>query len=102
MRRILVDAARERRSRKQGGDAERINIDEKAIFSPEPAESMLALDGALEDFAKIAPRQARVVELRYFAGLIEEEIAEITKTSTRTMERDWQFARSWLMRELSR
>jgi RNA polymerase sigma factor (TIGR02999 family) len=102
MRRILVDTARERRARKRGGDAERVHIDEKAIFSPEPEESMLALDAALEDFAKIAPRQARVVELRYFAGLIEDEMAEITKTSTRTVERDWQFARSWLMRELSR
>jgi RNA polymerase sigma factor (sigma-70 family) len=60
------------------------------------------LDDALEAFAKLAPRQAKVVELRYFAGLSEEEIAEVTKTSIRTIERDWQFARSWLMRELSR
>jgi RNA polymerase sigma factor (TIGR02999 family) len=102
MRRILVDAARARRSGKRGGDAEHVNIDDAAIFSPEPEESMLRLDEALEEFARIAPRQARVVELRYFAGLSEEEIAEITKTSTRTVERDWQFARSWLMRELSR
>jgi RNA polymerase sigma factor (TIGR02999 family) len=101
MRRILVDAARARRSRKRGGNAERVNIDAGPILAPEPEESMVALDAALEDFAKIAPRQARVVELRYFAGLNAEEIAEITKTSTRTVERDWQFARSWLMRELS-
>jgi RNA polymerase sigma factor (TIGR02999 family) len=102
MRRILVDTARARRARKRGGDAERVNIDDVAIFASEGEESMLALDEALEEFARIAPRQARVVELRYFAGLNEEEIAEITKTSTRTVERDWQFARSWLMRELSR
>jgi len=102
MRRILVDAARARGSRKRGGSAKRVNVDEVAVVAPEPEESMVALDAALEAFAKLAPRQARVVELRYFAGLSEEEIAEVTKTSTRTIERDWQFARSWLMRELSR
>jgi RNA polymerase sigma factor (TIGR02999 family) len=102
MRRILVDAARARGSRKRGGGAERVNVDEVAVLSPEPGEGIMALDAALEAFAKLAPRQARVVELRYFAGLSEEEIAEVTKTSTRTIERDWQFARSWLMRELSR
>jgi RNA polymerase sigma factor (TIGR02999 family) len=102
MRRILVDAARERGARKRGGGAERVNIDEVAVLSPEPEESLVDLDAALEAFAKLAPRQGKVVELRYFAGLSEEEIAEITKTSTRTVERDWQFARSWLMRELSR
>jgi RNA polymerase sigma factor (TIGR02999 family) len=102
MRRILVDAARARGSHKRGGGAERVNVDEVAIVSPDPDRSIMALDAALEEFAKLAPRQARVVELPYFAGLSEEEIAEVTKTSTRTIERDWQFARSWLMRELSR
>jgi RNA polymerase sigma factor (TIGR02999 family) len=92
MRRILVDAARARGSRKRGGGAEKVNVDEVAVLSPEPEESILALDAALEAFAKLAPRQAKVVELRYFAGLSEEEIAEVTKTSTRTIERDWQFA----------
>jgi RNA polymerase sigma factor (TIGR02999 family) len=102
MRRILVDAARARSSRKRVGGAEKVNVDEVAVLSPEPEESIIALDAALEAFAKLAPRQAKVVELRYFAGLSEEEIAAVTKTSTRTIERDWQFARSWLMRELSR
>jgi RNA polymerase sigma factor (TIGR02999 family) len=102
MRRILVDAARGRGARKRGGGAAKVNVDEVAVISPEPEESMVDLDAALEAFAKLAPRQAKVVELRYFAGLSEEEIAEITKTSTRTVERDCQFARSWLMRELSR
>jgi RNA polymerase sigma factor (TIGR02999 family) len=102
MRRILVDAARARGSHKRGGGAEKVNVDEVAVLSPEPEESIIALDDALEAFAKLAPRQAKVVELRYFAGLSEEEIAEVTKTSIRTIERDWQFARSWLMRELSR
>jgi RNA polymerase sigma factor (TIGR02999 family) len=102
MRRILVDAARARGSRKRGGGAERVNVDEVAVLSPEPEESIVAVDAALEAFAKLAPRQARVVELRYFAGLSEEEIAEVTKTSTRTVERDWKIARAWMTRELSR
>ncbi len=102
MRRILVDTARARGSHKRGGSAKRVNVDEVAVLSPQPEESIVALDEALQAFAKLAPRQAKVVELRYFAGLSEEEIAEVTKTTTRTVERDWQFARSWLMRELSR
>ncbi len=102
MRRILVDAARARGARKRGGGAERVEVDESAILSPEPEESILALEEALVAFAKLAPRQAKVVELRYFGGLSDEEIAQVTKTSIRTIERDWQFARSWLMRELSR
>jgi RNA polymerase sigma factor (sigma-70 family) len=60
------------------------------------------LDDALEAFSKLAPRQAKGVELRYFGGLSEEEAAEVLKISTRTVRRDWDFAKSWLMRELSR
>jgi RNA polymerase sigma factor (sigma-70 family) len=58
------------------------------------------LDEALEAFAEVAPRQAKLVELRYFGGLSEEEIAEVLKISPRTVRRDWEFAKSWLMREL--
>jgi RNA polymerase sigma factor (TIGR02999 family) len=101
MRRILVDGARARGCGKRGGGAAKVNIDDVAAFLPGPEDSIVALDLALEEFAKVAPRQAKVVELRYFAGLSEEEIAGIMQTSTRTIERDWQFARSWLMRELS-
>jgi RNA polymerase sigma factor (TIGR02999 family) len=102
MRRILVDAARVRGTRKRGGGAEKMNVDEVAVVSPEPEQSVVALDHALEEFAKVAPRQAKVVELRYFGGLSEEEIAAVMSVSTRTVERDWQFARSWLMRDLGR
>jgi RNA polymerase sigma factor (TIGR02999 family) len=77
-------------------------MDETAVLSPAPDASVLALDDALNEFAEIAPRQAKVVELRYFGGLSEEEIAEVLKVSARTVRRDWDFARSWLMRELSR
>lgn len=100
MRRILVDAARVRASHKRGGGAEHVNFDETAVVSPQPGRSLIALDGALTAFAQIAPRPAKVVELRYFGGLKEEEIVEVLKISPRTVRRDWEFARVWLAREL--
>ena len=102
MRRILVDAARARSSHKRGGGAIKVNVDEALVVSPERDSSLVALDEALEAFAKLAPRQAQVVELRYFGGLSEGEIAEVLKTSPRTVRRDWDFAKSWLKRELRR
>jgi RNA polymerase sigma factor (TIGR02999 family) len=101
MRRILVDAARARASVKRGHGKVRVNFDETAIVSPQPDRSMVALDDALATFAEVAPRQAKVVELRYFGGLQEEEIVEVLKISPRTVRRDWDFARAWLARELS-
>jgi RNA polymerase sigma factor (TIGR02999 family) len=100
MRRILVDAARARASHKRGAGAVHVNFDETAVISPEPDRSMVALDDALGAFAQISPRQAKVVELRYFGGLSEEEIVEVLKVSPRTVRRDWEFARVWLAREL--
>jgi RNA polymerase sigma factor (TIGR02999 family) len=102
MRRILVDDARARASLKRGRGAVRVNFDENAIVSPESDRSIVALDDALAAFAETAPRQAKVVELRYFGGLQEEEIVEVLKISLRTVRRDWDFARAWLARELSR
>jgi RNA polymerase sigma factor (TIGR02999 family) len=101
MRRILVDAARARASHKRGGGGVRVNFDETAVVSPEPDNTVLALDDALAAFAEVAPRQAKVVELRYFGGLQEEEIVEVMRISPRTVRRDWNFARAWLARELS-
>lgn len=100
MRRILVDAARSRGSDKRGGGIVKVNLDEAPLFSPEPDRFILDLDGALEELARLAPRQAMVVELRYFGGLSEDETAEAMKTSPRTVRRDWQFAKAWLSREL--
>jgi RNA polymerase sigma factor (TIGR02999 family) len=100
MRRILVDAARARGARKRGAGAAHVNLDEAAVLSAAPDRAMVALDDALGAFAQIAPRQARVVELRYFGGLNEEEIVEVLKISPRTVRRDWEFARVWLAREL--
>jgi RNA polymerase sigma factor (TIGR02999 family) len=101
MRRILVDAARRKRSRKRGDGAVRVNLEETAVLAPEPDRSLIALDDALTAFSQIAARQARVVELRYFGGLSEDEIANVMKISTRTVRRDWEFARVWLARELA-
>lgn len=101
MRRILVDAARARRSHKRGGMAPQVNIDETAVLSPTTDRSILALDEALTAFSQVAPRQAKVVELRYFGGLTEEEIVAALDISPRTVRRDWDFAKAWLLRELS-
>jgi RNA polymerase sigma factor (TIGR02999 family) len=101
MRRILVDAARVRGSQKRGGMVEKVNLDETAVLSSAPDRSILALDDALTAFSRMAPRQAKVVELRYFGGLTEEEIVVALKISPRTVRRDWDLARVWLLRELS-
>jgi RNA polymerase sigma factor (TIGR02999 family) len=102
MRRILVDAARARRSLKRGGVAVKANLDEAALLSTAPDRTILALDEALTEFARLAPRQARVVELRYFGGLTEEEIVAALDISPRTVRRDWDFAKAWLVLELDR
>ncbi len=101
MRRILVDACRKRGSRRLGGIGLKINLDETALLSPVPDRSVLALDDALTAFSQVAPRQAKLVELRYFGGLTEEEIVVALEISPRTARRDWQLARAWLQRELS-
>ena len=100
MRRILVDAARARNSDKRGGKAPKVNIEETALLSAAPDRSILALDGALSAFSQIAPRQAKVVELRYFGGLSTEEIVAALDISPRTVRRDWDLAKAWLWREL--
>lgn len=102
MRRVLVDAARARGARRRDGAPSRVNLDESAVLSPEPDRSTIALDDALTAFSQVAPRQARVVELRYFGGMTEEEIVAALNISPRTVRRDWHFARAWLLSELSR
>jgi RNA polymerase sigma factor (TIGR02999 family) len=101
MRRILVDAARARGAHKRGGGAVKMDLDETAFLSDSPDRSILALDEALTAFSQVAPRQAKVVELRYFGGLTEEEIVATLKISSRTVRRDWDLAKAWLLRELS-
>jgi RNA polymerase sigma factor (TIGR02999 family) len=101
MRRILVDAARARGSRRRGGIPAKVNLDESVILSPAADRSILAVDESLTAFSRVAPRQANVVELRYFGGLTEEEIAAALQISPRTVRRDWDLAKAWLSRELS-
>jgi RNA polymerase sigma factor (TIGR02999 family) len=101
MRRILVDAARARGSRKRGGAVPKVSLDETVVLSPAPDRAIVALDEALTAFSLVAPRQAKVVELRYFGGLTEEEIVLAMKISPRTVRRDWNFAKAWLLRELN-
>jgi RNA polymerase sigma factor (TIGR02999 family) len=101
MRRILVDAARSRGAGKRGGGVIKVNMEESAILSPEPDRAIVALDDALKTLAQLFPRQAKVVELRYFAGLSVEQTVEAMGASERTVMRDWDFAKAWLSRELS-
>jgi RNA polymerase sigma factor (TIGR02999 family) len=100
MRRILVDAARSRNAHRRGGMIRKVNIEETALLSAAPDRSILALDEALTAFSQMAPRQAKVVELRYFGGLTEEEIVAALEISPRTLRRDWKLAKAWLQREL--
>jgi RNA polymerase sigma-70 factor (ECF subfamily) len=100
MRRILVEFARSRGSHKRGGDVRKVPLDEAAILSPEPDENLLALDGALNALAAFEPRKAKVVELRFFGGMTQEETAEALGISSDTVLRDWKSAKLWLWREM--
>lgn len=99
MRRILVDHARRRRAAKREG-GERITLEELAVESPARSVDLIALDDALVRLAALDPRQARVVELRFFAGLDIEQTAESLGISPATVKRDWTFARAFLQREM--
>ncbi|MDX1532262.1 MAG: sigma-70 family RNA polymerase sigma factor [Rhodothermales bacterium] len=100
MRRILINYAHRRKAQKRGGGVAAVTLDEEAQGLPTRIEDLLALDQALDRLAAQSERQARVVELRFFAGLKEEEIAEALGVSAPTVRRDWRFARTWLSREL--
>lgn len=100
MRRILLSMARAHRSEKRGGEASRVTLDE-ALIPDGPGSDVVAVDEALKSLEELDARKARVVELRFFGGLTTEETAEVMKTSTRTIEREWSLAQAWLLRELS-
>src|SRR3977135_74562 len=101
MRRILVDFARSRRYHKRGGGAHLVTFDENLVVSKDRTKDIVALDDALKALTEVDPRTGQVVELRYFGGLTVEETAEVLKISTDTVLRDWKFARTWLLRELT-
>jgi RNA polymerase sigma-70 factor (ECF subfamily) len=102
MRRILVDHARERHAVKRGGIADNIPLDDALqISSNERSVDLVALDEALDRLAKLDPRQAKVVELRYFSGLSNDETAEVLGVSNATVRLDWSIAKAWLRQQLS-
>jgi RNA polymerase sigma factor (TIGR02999 family) len=96
MRRILVNHARDRRAAKRPGDRDQVSLSLLADERVTPDVDVIALEEALEGLAGRDPRMARVVELRFFGGLTMEEIAEVLEISRATVERDWNFARTWL------
>jgi RNA polymerase sigma factor (TIGR02999 family) len=102
MRRILVDAARRRHVRKRGGGANPVTLDEAQVVAPGRGQDLIALDEALDALAAFDQRKARIVEMRFFAGLSVREIAAVLEVSEDTVTRDWNFAKTWLLRELSK
>ena len=100
MRRILVENARRKQTRKHGGDQRRADLDLDALVVPEPEMDLLALDAALDRLAECDPQKARLVELRYFAGLTGDQAAAILGISPSSVDRQWVYTRAWLRREL--
>jgi RNA polymerase sigma factor (TIGR02999 family) len=101
MRRILIDHARRYNYAKRGAGAQKISLDETAVAARDRAAELLSLDEALHRLAEIDQRRSRVVELRFFGGLDNDEIAAVLKISPNTVTRDWNLARAWLYQELS-
>lgn len=103
MRQILVDFARRRQKLKRGGDqTHQVSLDEALTIAPERSADLVALDDALRALEQLSARQSKIVELRFFGGLTEEETAEALGISPRTARGDWSLAKVWLLRELSR
>ena len=100
MRRILIDHARGHSREKRGGDDKKVSLDEAFIFSEQKADELLAVDDSLNQLAKIDPRQAKTVEMRFFGGLSIEEAAEVLGVSPKTVKRDWSVAKAWLYADL--
>jgi RNA polymerase sigma factor (TIGR02999 family) len=100
MRRILVDSARARNNQRRGGEVVKVSLDEAVVVARDPRQDLVAVDDALGRLQTVHPRQAEVVELRFFGGLTLEETASALGVSVDTVKRDWRFAKLWLLREL--
>ena len=100
MRRILVDHARSRSRVKRGGGVQMVSLAEQAVISNDVAE-VIAVDDALKNLAEMDPRKAQIVEMKFFGGLTNEEVAEMLKVTSRTVEREWRKAKAWLHRTIS-
>lgn len=101
MRHILVDYARSKNSQKRGGMQEKVTLEETLMVSSQNTDHIIRLNEAMLQLADLDARKSRVVELKYFGGLTNEEVAEVLKISPETVKRDWRFSRTWLLRELS-
>jgi RNA polymerase sigma factor (TIGR02999 family) len=101
MRRILVDHARSRSRAKRGGKAQMVSLAEQAVMSKEVAD-VIALDESLNNLAELDPRKSQIVEMKFFGGLTNEEVAEVLKVTSRTVEREWRKAKAWLHRAISK
>jgi RNA polymerase sigma-70 factor (ECF subfamily) len=101
MRRILIDHARRYAYAKRGGGARQVSLEEVATVARADLSEFVRLDEALKSLAELDPRRSQVVELRYFGGLNNEEIAGVLKISENTVTRDWNMARAWLYRQLT-
>jgi RNA polymerase sigma factor (TIGR02999 family) len=101
MRRILVDHARAHRAKKRGGTHELLRLEEALVFSGPRSMELVALDEALTRLSHRDPRQSRIVELRFFGGMSEEETGAALGISTRTVKRDWRIAKAWLYKEIN-
>jgi RNA polymerase sigma factor (TIGR02999 family) len=102
IRRILVDYARSQRAEKRGAGAVKLELDEALAVPQKSDVDLLGLNDALERLAEMDPRQGRIVELRFFAGLSIEETAEVMQLSPASIKREWNSARAWLFRDLTR
>ncbi len=102
MRRILINYAKKRLTEKRGGGELLATFDDQLVVRETKAEDLVALDEALERLEKLNERQSKVVELRFFGGLTQEEIAEVLNVSVPTVRLDWRMARAWLSRELDK
>ncbi len=101
MRRVLVDHARSRGGKKRGGDVQRIALDEAPDVAQERDADVVALDGALRELAAVDEGLARIVELRFFGGLTNDEIAQVLEVSNVTVRRRFRLAKGWLYRHLA-
>jgi len=100
MRRILVDHARASKRAKRGGERKRVELEEHVMVSPRDNEDVIAIDEALDTLATLDPRQAKIVELRFFGGMTNEEVAEVLKISRATVDRQWRAVKAWLREQL--
>ncbi len=102
MRQVLVDHARRHQAHKRGASFEKIDVDKGLVYAEGKSAEMLALDEVLNRLEQQDERQSRIVEMKFFAGLNFEEIAEILSVSSRTVKREWTMARAWLHQEINR